>query len=62
MADLRQLTLHGEVRDGTFRTERRTGSLARSYPGALDQLRTLRALGRGARQKRPVYARWAGQP
>jgi Pyridoxamine 5'-phosphate oxidase len=62
MADLRQLTLHGEVRDGTFRAERRTGSLARSYPGTLDQLRTLRALGRAARQNRPVYARWTGQP
>jgi Pyridoxamine 5'-phosphate oxidase len=59
MADLRQLALHGVVRDGTFRAERRTGSLDRSHPGALDQLRMLRALGRAARKNRPVFARWA---
>jgi Pyridoxamine 5'-phosphate oxidase len=59
MADLRQLTLHGVVRDGIFRAERRTGSLDPSHPGPLDQLRTLRALGRAARKNRPVLARWA---
>lgn len=59
MADLRQLTLHGAVRDGIFRAGRRTGSLDPSHPGALDQLRTLRALGRAARGNRPVLARWA---
>jgi hypothetical protein len=59
MADLRQLTLHGVVRDGTFRVERRTGSLDRSHPSGLDQLRMLRALGRAARRNRPVFARWA---
>ena len=59
MADLRQLTLHGVVRDGTFRAERRTGSLDPSHPGTLDQLRTLRVLGRAARKNRPVLARWA---
>jgi hypothetical protein len=59
MADLRQLTVHGEIRDGTFRAERRAGSLSPAHPGALDQLRTLRALGRAARRNRPVLARWA---
>jgi|SRR5580698_7510009 hypothetical protein len=59
MADLRQLTLHGEVRDGTFRAERRAGTLDPSHPGTLDQLRTLRALGRAARKNRPLYQRWA---
>jgi hypothetical protein len=59
MADLRQLTLHGVVRDGIFRAERRTGSLDPSRPSTLDQLRTLRALGRAARKNRPVLARWA---
>src|SRR5256884_675272 len=59
MADLRQLTLHGVIRDGTFRAERRAGSLDPSHPGALDQLRTLRALGHPARKNRPVLARWA---
>jgi hypothetical protein len=59
MADLLQLTLHGVVRDGIFRAERRAGSLDPSHPGPLDQLRTLRALGRAARRNRPVLARWA---
>jgi hypothetical protein len=59
MADLRQLTLHGVIRDGTFRVERRTGSLSPARPGALGQIRTLRALGRAARKNRPVLARWA---
>jgi hypothetical protein len=59
MADLRQLTLHGVIRDGTFRVERRSGSLSPAHPGALDQLRTLRALGRAARKNRPVLTRWA---
>jgi hypothetical protein len=59
MPDLRQLTLHGVVRDGIFRAERRTGSLDPSHPSTLDQLRTLRALGRAARKNRPVLARWA---
>jgi hypothetical protein len=59
MADLRQLTLHGVIRDGTFRAERRAGSLDPSHPGPLDQLRTLRALGHAARKNRPVLARWA---
>jgi hypothetical protein len=59
MADLRQLTLHGTVRDGTFRVQRRTRSLDPAHPGTLDQLRSLRALGRAARQNRPVLARWA---
>jgi hypothetical protein len=36
MADLRQLTLHGVIRDGTFRAERRAGSLDPSHPGPLD--------------------------
>jgi hypothetical protein len=59
MADLRQLTVHGVIRDGTFRAERRTGSLDPSHPGAFDQLRALRDLGRAARKNRPVLARWA---
>ena len=59
MADLRQLTLHGTVRDGTFRVERRTGSLEPAHPGTLDQLRSLRDLGRAARKNLPVLARWA---
>jgi hypothetical protein len=59
MADLRQLTLHGVVRDGTFRAERRTGSLDPTHPSTLDQLRTLRDLGRAARKNRPLLARWA---
>ena len=59
MADLRQLTLHGTVLDGTFRVQRRTGSLDPAHPGTLDQLRSLRALGRAARKNRPVLARWA---
>ena len=59
MADLRQLALHGTVRDGTFRVGRRTGSLDPAQPGTLDQLRSLRALGRAARKNRPVLARWA---
>jgi hypothetical protein len=59
MADLRQLTLHGTVRDGIFRVERRTGSLDRTRQSTLGQLRDLRALGRAAREHRPVYARWA---
>jgi hypothetical protein len=61
MADLRQLTLRGAVRDGIFRAERRTGSLDPSRPSTLGQLRTLRALGRAARKNRPVLARWAGE-
>lgn len=32
MADLRQLTLHGAVRDETFRAEPRTGSLSLPIP------------------------------
>jgi hypothetical protein len=60
MADLRQLTLHGTVRDGTFRVERRSGSLVPTHPGPLDQLRSLRALGRAARKNRPVLAHCAG--
>jgi hypothetical protein len=59
MANLRQLTLHGVIRDGSFRAERRAGSLGPSHPSTLDQLRTLRALGRAARKNRPVLARWA---
>jgi hypothetical protein len=59
LADLRQLSLHGTVRDGTFRAERRTGALDPVHPGTLDQLRSLRALGRAARKNRPALARWA---
>src|SRR3984957_4330778 len=59
LADLRQLTLHGTVRDGTFRAQRRTGSLDPVHPGTLDQLRSLRALGRAARKNRPALARWS---
>jgi hypothetical protein len=59
MADLRQLTLRGAVRDGIFRVERRTGSLDPSHPGTLGQLRMLRDLGRAARGNRPVLGRWA---
>jgi hypothetical protein len=59
LADLRQLTLHGTIGDGTFTTERRTGSLDRSHPSTLDELRTLRALGRAARKNRPALTRWA---
>ena len=59
MADLRQLTLHGSVRDGIFRAQRRTGSLDPAHLGTLDQIRSLRALGRAARRNRPVLARWA---
>jgi hypothetical protein len=59
MADLRQLTLHGAVRDGTFRVQLRTGSLDPVHPGAVDQLRSLRALGRAARKNRQVLAQWA---
>lgn len=59
LADLRQLTLHGTVRDGTFRVQRRIGSLDPAQPGTLDQLRSLRELGRAARKSRPVLARWA---
>jgi hypothetical protein len=58
LADLRQLTLHGTVRDGIFRAQRRTGSLDPAHPGTLDHLRSLRALGRAARKNRPVPARW----
>ncbi len=59
MADLRQLTLHGTVSDGTFRVRRRSGSLEPAHPGTLDQLGSLRALGRAARGNRPVLAQWA---
>lgn len=59
MADLRQLTLHSTVRHGTFHVRRRTGSLDPVHPGTLDQLRSLRVLGRAARKNRPVLARWA---
>lgn len=59
MADLRQLTLHGTVRDGIFRVQRCTGSLDPAHPGTLGQLRSLRELGRAARKNRPVLARWA---
>ena len=59
LADLRQLTLHGIVSDGTFHVQRRTGSLDPAHPGPLDQLRSLRTLGRAARKNRPVLARWA---
>jgi hypothetical protein len=59
MGDLRQLTMHGTVCDGIFRVGRRTGSLELAHPGTLDQLRSLRALGRAARKNRPVLARWA---
>jgi hypothetical protein len=59
MADLRQLTLHGTVRNGIFRVQRRTGSLDSAHPGTLDQFRSLRVLGRAARKNRPVLARWA---
>ena len=61
LADLRQLTLHGTIRDGTFRAQRRTGSLDPVHPGTLDQLRSLRALGRAARKNRPALARWASE-
>jgi hypothetical protein len=59
MVDLRQLTVHGVLHDGIFRAERRAGSLDPSQPSTLDQLRTLRALGRAARRNRPVLERWA---
>ena len=59
MADLRQLTLYGTVRDGTFRVRRRTGALEPAHPRTLDQVRSLRALGRAARENRPVLAQWA---
>jgi hypothetical protein len=59
LADLRQLTLHGTIRDGILRVQRRTGSLDPTHPGTLDQLRSLRGLGRAARRNRPVLARWA---
>jgi hypothetical protein len=59
LAELRQLTLHGTVRDSVFRVERRTGSLEPTHPGTLDQLRSLRTLGRAARKNRPILARWA---
>ena len=58
MADLRQLALHGTVRDGVFRVERRAGSLAPGRPSTLSQLKTLRSLARQARKKRPVFERW----
>jgi hypothetical protein len=59
MADLRQLTLHGTIRDGIFRVHRRTGSLKPVHLGTLDQLRSLRTLGRAARENRPKLACWA---
>ena len=59
MADLRQLTLQGIIRDGTFRVQRRTGSLQPVHLGTLGQLRSLRALGRAARENRPKLAFWA---
>jgi len=59
MADPYQLTLQRVIGDGTFRAGRRTWSPGPSHPSVLDQLRTLRALGRGARRNRPVLARWA---
>ena len=59
MADLRQLTLHGTIGDGTFRVQRRTGSLQPVHLGTLDQLRSLRALGRAARENRSSLACWA---
>jgi hypothetical protein len=58
LADLRQLTVHGTVREGTFRVQRRAGSLDPVHPGTLDQLRSLLALGRAARKNRPVLAGW----
>ena len=59
MAVLRQLALHGTVFDGTFRVQRRTGSLDPTHPGTLDEPRSLRALGRAARVNRPKLACWA---
>jgi hypothetical protein len=62
MADLRQLALHGTVRDGVFRVERRAGSLAPGRPSTLSQLKTLRSLAGQARRKRPVFERWTRSP
>ena len=62
MADLHQLTLQRVIGDGTFRAERRTWSLGPSHPSTLDQLRTLRALGRAAHKNHPVLARRTREP
>ena len=59
MADLRQLTLAGIVRDGVLTPTRRRGSLAPTPTGALDQLRELRGLARVAKARRPDAARLA---
>ena len=59
MTDLRQLTLHGTVRDRQFHVERRTGSLTPASSSALEQFRTLRSWARQARARRAVLERWA---
>src|SRR5438094_705643 len=57
MAELRQLALHGTVRDGVFCVERRARPLDPGRLSTLSQLKTLRSLARQARKKRRVFER-----
>jgi hypothetical protein len=58
MLDLRQRRLFGTVHEGVLHVERHDGSLDPSSAGTLDQLRTLRLLGRRARANRERLAGW----
>ncbi|MEO1055323.1 MAG: hypothetical protein AAFY28_00260 [Actinomycetota bacterium] len=59
MAELLSLTLRGSVRDGRLDVAERRGSVTPQHPGALDQLRSLRALAQSAKANRPIINAWA---
>ena len=58
MADLRQLSLGGTVRDGVLSVTARNGSLAPRPATVRSQVATIRSMARQARANRPVVADW----
>jgi hypothetical protein len=59
MAELLSLTLRGDVSDGVLAVTSRHGSLEPRDPGTLDQLRSLRDLGRTAKANRATIDAWS---
>jgi hypothetical protein len=59
MAELLSLTLRGDASDGVLAVTSRQGSLEPRDPGTLDQLRSLRDLGRTAKANRATIDAWS---
>ena len=58
MTELLQMTLRGHVVGGVMTVASRHGSLEAQNPGLIDQLKSLRALGKLARANREYLDRW----